>query len=130
MAETNTMQDLVFSFMDLVNIRYRPDRENAWRIQIPEKERTFFNGFSSASHAPVACGSSRVASIRASVVPSAPSRRRRPLSRAGMTLVSFRTSLSPGRRNSGSDKLVASVMRSGVATSRRDDETELLRHCR
>ena len=90
---------------------------------IASPSRTFLSGFKRASQSPFACGSRSVASIRASVSsPPAPLRCLLPLRRAGMTLVSFKTSRSPGRKNSGRLMLAASVMRSGVATSRRDDE--------
>ena len=62
---------------------------------------SFFNGLTSADHVPSARGSRSVTSIFASDGPAAPSRRRMPNRRAGMTLVSLSTNRSVGRRMSG-----------------------------
>ena len=43
--EANNIQELVFSFMDLVGISLVQEREGIWRGKIPEKEQPFFNGF-------------------------------------------------------------------------------------
>jgi hypothetical protein len=66
------------------------------------------SGLASADHVPSACGSISVTSIFAVTSPCALILVRVPLSRAGITRVSFRISRSPGRRMPGRSKTWAS----------------------
>ncbi len=42
--EENKIKELVFSFMDRLSITPVPEGDGTWRVQIPEKEKSFFNG--------------------------------------------------------------------------------------